>query len=115
MAVPKKFRSIHDLAEAELAQTAGSLVRAPSGTVFMTGSTTPWDMQKAWQGRELEHYTARHSTWGNTTRIALHVALSSECGHVPLFYVSIDGKLTEEEVAQMAGVYMTILNERRVE
>jgi len=114
MAKPK-FRPISDLAEAELAKTEGSLVRAPSGTVYMNGSGRVWDMQRAWRGRELEHYTARHSTWGNTTRIALHIALISEIGHVPLFYVSIEGKLTEEETKQMAEVYMMALNLRRIE
>ncbi len=115
MAKPKGYRTISEIAEEELAKTDGSLIRAPSGTVFMNGSGRMWDMQRAWQGRELEHYTARHSTWGNTTRIALHIALTSETGHVPLFYVSIDGKLTEEETEQMAEVYMMALNLRRQE
>ena len=115
MAVPKKFRSIHDLAEAELAQTAGSLVRVPSGVVWREGHSAPWDMQKEWRGRALVHYPARHSTWGNTTRISLHCHLNTELGYVPLFYVTINGKLTEEETAQMAGVFIMALNMRRVE
>jgi hypothetical protein len=113
MATPK-FRTIHDLAEAELSKACGSLVRVPSGTVFMSNGAIPWDMQREWRGRELEQYTARHSTWGDTTRIALHVALSSELQSIPMFYVSVDGRLTEEETKQMAEVYMMALNLRRV-
>jgi hypothetical protein len=119
MAKPK-YRTIHDLAEEELSRSEGSLVRAPSGTVYREGAL--WDVQKEWRGQELARYTARHSTWWNSTRISLYAA---EVKDIALFHVCIDGngngsgsddgKLTEEETKQMAEVYMMALNLRRVE
>ncbi len=115
MAVPKKFRSIHDLAEAELAQTAGSLTASTSGTVYRTESTAPWDMQREWRGRELVSWTARASAWGHKTFLRFYTNLRSEAGTIAAFHVVLDGHLSDEDAEQLAGVYMTILNERRVE
>jgi hypothetical protein len=113
MAKPK-YRPISDVAE-ELAKTAGSLTHAVSGTVWRASSIKSWDMQNEWHGQELVCYTVRHSTWGDSTRIALYDTRTPSMLTVPAFYVHIDGKLTEEETAQMAEVYMMALNLRRVE
>lgn len=116
MAVPRKFfRPIHDLAEAELAQTAGSLTASTSSTVYWTGSTAPWDMQREWRGRELVSWTARASTWGHKTFLRFYANLRSEAGTIAVFHVVLDGHLSDEDAEQLAGVYMMALNLRRIE
>lgn len=115
MTLPTKFRSIHDLAEAELAQTAGSLTASTSGTVYRTESTAPWDMQRTWRGRELVSWTARASTWGHKTFLRFYANLRSEAGTIAVFHVVLDGHLSDEDAEQLAGVYMMALNLRRVE
>lgn len=118
---PPRTPIIEQLA-AELLKTDGSISRQPHGVVYRIASSAdngmnlsrPWDMAQEWKGAELTNWEMRSSTWSKTLIVRFFVEPVGGAGRLPAFTLHLQPPLTDEEVKQLAEVYMQVLNLRRV-
>lgn len=99
---------------AELDKTNGSLNPKVDGLLIrLSGSATPWDMEKAWSGREITGYTIRKTLWNKTALVRFHVDMSTSARKLPVFSLQLALPMTDEDIDNAAQTYMMLLNMRR--
>jgi hypothetical protein len=101
---------------ASLETTNGSLNPKIDGLLIrLSGSATPWDMEKPWSGREITGYTVRRTLWNKTALVKFYVDMSSTPNKLPIFSLQLALPMADEDIENAAQTYMMLLNMRRVE